>query len=254
MCRVFICAGNNETLLLPLIIIYKCKDLLSAKEIKQKVATEAVNFIQQDMVIGIGSGSTVFYFIEELGKRIKNGLKITGVPTSQETLSLATERGINMISLNDLPSIDLVIDGADEIDPKLQLIKGGGAALLQEKIVANASKEVMIIADNSKLVSQLGKFPLPVEVIPYAWKPVQQQIQKQYCIRSSIRMKNDSPLVTDHGHYILDCYFEKIKDAPLLNVELHLIPGVVETGLFISLCHMALIGQPDGSIQTLRKA
>lgn len=228
--------------------------MISVKEIKQKVAAEAVNFVHQDMVIGIGSGSTVFYFIEELGKKVKSGLKITGVPTSQQTLALATERGISMLSLNDLPVIDIVIDGADEIDPQLQLIKGGGAALLQEKMVANASREIIIITDNSKTVPQLGKFPLPVEVIPYGWKSVQQQILRQYSVKSAIRMKNNSPLITDHGHYILDCYFERIKDASLLNIELHLIPGVVETGLFINLCHKALIGQPDGSIRTIDKS
>lgn len=227
--------------------------MLSIEEIKQKVAAEAVNFIGQDMVIGIGSGSTVFYFIEELGKRVKNGLKCKGIPTSMQTLSLVTQQGIDMTSLNDLPVIDLVIDGADEIDPQLKLIKGGGAALLQEKMVANAAKEVIIIADNSKIVSQLGKFPLPVEVIPYAWKLVQQQIQKQYHVRSQIRMKNEKPLVTDHGHYILDCYFEKITDASMLNIELHLIPGVMETGLFINLCHKALIGHPDGHIETINR-
>lgn len=227
--------------------------MLSVNEIKQKVAAEAVNFVQQDMVIGIGSGSTVFYFIEELGKKVKSGLRVTGVPTSLQTLSLANEQGINMTSLNDLPAIDLVIDGADEIDPQLQLIKGGGAALLQEKMVANAAREVLIIADNSKSVSRLGKFPLPVEVIPHGCKIVQQQIQQRYNIKAPLRIKNDRPLVTDHGHYILDCYFEKIEDAASLNIDLHLIPGVVETGLFVNLCHKALIGHPDGHIETISR-
>ena len=227
--------------------------MLSTEEIKHKVGEEAAQLVKEDMVIGIGSGSTVFYFIESLAKRVKSGLNITGVPTSLYTLSLAEKGGINMTQLNDVPSIDLTIDGADEIDNSLQLIKGGGAALLQEKMVAASSKEVVIIADSRKLKDQLGAFPLPVEVVPYGWKQVQKKLRSLYHIEIELRIQNGEPLITDHGHYILDCHFGRITDAAFLNSSLHLIPGVVETGLFINLCNKALVGQPDGSIRQIRK-
>lgn len=227
--------------------------MLSPGEIKRLVGKEAVSLIQQDMTIGIGSGSTVFYFIEALGEKVRNGFSCKGVPTSLQTLSLAQQHGIPMIELNEAGQIDMDIDGADEIDEQFRLIKGGGGALLQEKMVAAASRQVVIIADEAKLKSQLGAFPLPLEVIPYGWKKVQQQIKDNWSIDSSLRMKNNQPLVTDHGHYILDCQFKNIPDPVQLNNSLHLIPGVVETGLFIDLCDLAIIGYPDGSIKRLTK-
>ena len=227
--------------------------MLSVSEIKQKVGEEAANIIQSGMVVGIGSGSTVFHFIEAVAKRVKKGLRFTGIPTSLHTLSLSEQQGIKMSKLNDMPGIDITIDGADEIDMNLQLIKGGGGALLQEKMVAAVSKQLIIIADNSKSKKQLGDFPLPVEVIPYGWKPVQEKISLDYSIRAELRIKEGAPYVTDHGHYILDCHFQNISDPFYLNTSLHLIPGVVETGLFIDLCKLAIIGQPDGSIQYIPK-
>jgi ribose 5-phosphate isomerase A len=158
-----------------------------------------------------------------------------------------------MVELNEVDHIDLDIDGTDEIDGQLQLIKGGGGALLLEKMVAATSKQVIIIADHSKLKSQLGTFSLPVEVVPYGWKIVRQQIQQIWSVNSSLRMKNDHPFLTDNGHYILDCQFGNITDPSQINIALHLIPGVVETGLFIDMCHIAIIGYPDGSIKRLTK-
>ena len=152
------------------------------------------------------------------------------------------------MKLNDVDSLPVTIDGADEIDDRFQLIKGGGGALLQEKMVAAASKKLIIIADETKLVKQLGHFPLPVEVITGGWKQVQKKIIAIGCSEAALRKINDKAFITDNGHYILDCYFEKIEDATGLNISLHLIPGVVETGLFINMANAVIIGRADGTI------
>jgi ribose 5-phosphate isomerase A len=226
---------------------------MTSEEIKKNAGFYAVNFVKQGMTIGLGSGTTVYWFIQELGKRIKQGLTITVIPTSVKTEQLAKEAGIGISDLNTVDSLPLTIDGADEIDPQGQLIKGGGGALLQEKIVAAASKELIIIADSSKLVQQLGKFPLPVEVIPFGYKQVQQQIiNSGLCKKIKLREKNGEFFITDHNHYILDCEFEKIVDAPALNTALHSIPGVVETGLFINMANKAIIGFEDGRIELIK--
>lgn len=217
---------------------------------KQTAGEYAVKFIEPNMTIGIGTGSTVHFFIQALAKKIKEGLNIQAVPTSTNTLQLATQLHIPIIDLNDINLLDITVDGADEIDPQLNLIKGGGGALLQEKIVAAASKKIIIIADESKVVDQLGKFPLPVEVIPFAWKQMQRQIEKLGCSNIVLRTKENEPFITDHGHYILDCHFEKINDAFLLHQQLNNIPGVVDNGLFIGMAHNAVIGYNDGSVRT----
>lgn len=224
--------------------------MITQEEIKKKTGAYVVDLVQQDMVVGIGTGSTAYWFIEALGRRVAAGLRCTGVPTSSESKRLAEERGIKTVGLNDVSGIDLTIDGADEIDPNLVLIKGGGGALLQEKMVAAASKRVVIIADHSKWVPQLGRFPLPVEVIPFGWKQVQQKVRHMFQIEAKPRMKQDKIFLTDHGHYILDCHFGTIANPELLNTSLHNIPGVVETGLFIHLAQTAVIGMPDGTIAT----
>jgi ribose 5-phosphate isomerase A len=220
-------------------------------EIKKKTGEYAVNLIEANMTIGIGTGSTAYWFIEALGKKVKEGFPCVGVPTSTASQELAIQWDIPLAQLNDVSSIDITIDGADEIDPQLRLIKGGGGALLQEKMVAAASKQLVIIADHTKLVDQLGKFPLPVEVIPYGWKQVQQKIRHLYQVEVKPRFRNERILTTDHGHYILDCFFETIHDPERLNTSLHNIPGVVETGLFIHMAKKALVGMPDGSIKTI---
>jgi ribose 5-phosphate isomerase A len=226
---------------------------MTSEEIKKNAGFYAVNFVKHGMTIGLGSGTTVYWFIQELGKRIKQGLTVTVIPTSVKTEQLAKEAGIGISDLNTVESLPLTIDGADEIDPQGQLIKGGGGALLQEKIVAAASKELIIIADSSKLVQQLGKFPLPVEVIPFGYKQVQQQIiNSGLCKKIKLREKTGEIFITDHNHYILDCEFEKIVDAPALNTALHSIPGVVETGLFINMANKAIIGFEDGRIELIK--
>src|SRR6478735_6951403 len=168
---------------------------------KQKAGEYAATLIEPGMTIGIGTGSTVYFFIQALAKKVKEGLIIKGVPTSTQTQQLATELNIPLVDLNDVEQLDLTVDGADEIDQQLQLIKGGGGALLQEKIVAAASKRMVVIADESKHVQTLGKFPLPVEVIDFGWKQTQQHIHQLGCDKIDLRTKNNKVFITDHGHY-----------------------------------------------------
>jgi ribose 5-phosphate isomerase A len=224
--------------------------MLSTGEIKRQVGVYAADLVQTEMTIGIGTGSTVYWLIKELGTRIKNGLSISVVPTSVETARLCKEIGITLSDLDTVSRLTLTIDGADEIDPLGQLIKGGGGALLQEKIVANASDKLVVIADSSKHVLKLGKFPLPVEVIPFGHKQVRQEIiSSGLCKSVLLRLRGGQPFITDHQHYILDCKYEEIDDATSLNTFLHSIPGVVETGLFIGMCDHAIIGHTDGRIE-----
>lgn len=222
--------------------------MLSSNEIKQRVALKAASLVKPGMLLGLGSGTTMYWCVNALAEHVKEGLQFTAVPTSSEIQKLAEEKGLSLTTLNEVDSIDLTIDGADEIDTNWQLIKGGGGALLQEKLVASVSRELVIIADHSKMVEQLGNFPLPVEVVPYGWKQVQKRLEQFYKIRITLREKNNRPFLTDHGHYILDCHFKQITDAPTLNGELNLIPGVVETGLFIDMVSGLYIGYADGSV------
>ena len=223
--------------------------MLSSNEIKQRVALKATSLVQPGMMLGLGSGTTMHWFVTALAEHVKEGLQCTAVPTSSDVQKLAEEKGIPLTTLNEVDSIDLTIDGADEIDTNWQLIKGGGGALLQEKLVASVSRRLVIIADHSKMVDQLGSFPLPVEVVPYGWKQVQKRLEQFYKVRITLREKNNRPFLTDHGHYILDCHFKQITDAPTLNGELNLIPGVVETGLFIGMVSGLYIGYADGSVK-----
>lgn len=221
-------------------------------EIKKKAGVYAADLVQRGMTIGLGTGSTVYWLIKELGERVKKGMNIAIVPTSLQTQQLAEEAGITVVGLDNMASLPLTIDGADEIDPDGQLIKGGGGALLQEKIVASASEELIIIADSSKLVPQLGKFPLPVEVIPFGYKQVIRKIMESgVCKRVRLRQKDDKPFITDHHHYILDCEYGKIESPVSLNKILHSFPGVVETGLFINMAHRVIVAHPDKSIEVI---
>jgi ribose 5-phosphate isomerase A len=226
--------------------------MFSAEEIKKNTGIYAADFIEDKMTFGLGTGTTVYWLIEELGKRIRQGLQVTAVPTSHETAELGKQAGIIISDLSEIDSLPFTIDGADEIDPQGQLIKGGGGALLKEKIVAAASDELIIIADNSKLVQQLGKFPLPVEIVSFGYKQVTQKIKKTgFCKRTTLRKKNGYNFVTDLHHYILDCEFEKIEDASSINILLNNIPGVVETGLFINMASKAIIGYDDGNVRVI---
>ncbi|MFT3825394.1 MAG: ribose-5-phosphate isomerase RpiA [Chitinophagaceae bacterium] len=226
---------------------------LSSEEIKKLTGEKAATFIKDGMTIGVGTGSTAYWFILALAQRIKQGLHCIAVPTSERSRQLAADHNIPLTTLNEVESIDITVDGADEIDPQLQLIKGGGGALLQEKMVAAASKEEIIIVDYAKLVPQLGAFPLPVEVIPYGYKQVQKQLSLFYKIDVQPRMKDGQLFITDHQHYILDCHFGAITDVQATDQHIKNIPGVVETGLFINMATRVLAGYPDGSIKELVK-
>lgn len=223
--------------------------MLTQDNIKQKLGIYAADFIGQNMLIGLGTGTTVYYLLKELGKRTQQGLEFTAVCTSVQTQNILKEEGINYVSLDDVDRLQLAIDGADEVDANGNLIKGGGGALLQEKIVEAASDELIIIVDEKKDVQTLGAFPLPVEVITFGWKQVQQKIEKTYNIKTTLRKKEENLFISDHKHYILDCYFNTIIDPEQINTQLHLIPGVVETGLFVGMATKIITGYSNGEIK-----
>jgi ribose 5-phosphate isomerase A len=173
--------------------------------------------------------------------------------TQDEIKQLVAKQAAQLVQNNMTVGIDITIDGADEIDANLQLIKGGGGALLQEKMVAAASRELFILADETKLVQKLGKFPLPLEVIPFGWKQVQRQIKETYHVDATLRIQDDQPFVSDHGHYILDCRFQQIEHPDILTYELNAIPGLVDNGLFVNMADLVLVGYADGRTETLHK-
>lgn len=215
-------------------------------DLKQIAGEYATTFVKDGMKIGLGTGSTAYWTIQKLGQRVKEGLSIQAVPTSKETEALAQQLNIPLISLNDVQSLDLTIDGADEIDSNLQLIKGGGGALLREKIVASSSKELIIIVDESKVVTRLGTFPLPIEIIPFAWKQTESKIQSLGC-QTTLRLKNNETFITDNNNMIIDCIFPNHIPTPSdLHKRLKMITGVVETGLFVNMTSKAIIGTKNG--------
>jgi ribose 5-phosphate isomerase A len=219
---------------------------------KQIAAHAAVELVEEGSIVGLGSGSTAAWAVRFLAERVRNGLKITGIPTSQQTQHLAEQLGIPLVTLGEHPRIDIDIDGADEIDPQLNLIKGGGGAFLREKIVASVSRRFIVIADSAKQVKRLGKFPLPVEVVPFAQSLIKPQIE---ALGAKVSLRNyayGNPYVTDEGHHILDCTFGEIVDPAALAEKLCHIPGVVEHGLFIGMAELALIGK-DGKVVQLRR-
>ena len=228
------------------------RELDSLDQEKQLAARAAVQLVESGNVVGLGSGSTANHAVRFLADRVRQGLKIVGIPTSQKTKQLAEQLGIPLTTLDDQPRIDIDIDGADEIDPQLNLIKGGGGALLREKIIASASRRFIVIAESTKQVPHLGKFPLPVEVIPFAEPVVRRRIEGLGAQVKLRRYAYDNPFVTDEGHQILDCSFGQISDPAALSQALHSIPGVVEHGLFIGMAEMAFIGK-DGSVIQLKK-
>lgn len=211
---------------------------------KRAAAEKAVSYIKDNMIIGLGTGSTTYYAIQIIGQKIANGLKIQGVPTSLETERLA--KGNNIPLLYEFEQIDITIDGADEVDEHGNLIKGGGGALTREKIVAAASKKEIIIVDESKLVKSLGKFPLPVEVLPFGWRFVQKKIESLgYVVK--LRKKDEKIFISDNQNYILDCIFNYINNPLELTIQINSIPGVVENGLFVGMTDLVIVGHADGS-------
>jgi ribose 5-phosphate isomerase A len=219
---------------------------------KETAARASLRFIHDGDVVGLGTGSTAAYAVRFIAERVQAGLKIRGIPTSVRTKELAASLGIPLTTLDECQQIDVTIDGADEVNPDLQLIKGGGGALLREKITASASRQLVIVADSSKQVPVLGKFPLPVEVIPFAQALIAKKIA---ALGAAVQLRNDSsgkPFVTDEGHHILDCSFGQIPDPPALASKLESMPGVVEHGLFIGMASVALIGKGDKVLELRR--
>lgn len=217
----------------------------------------AADFVQDGMRVGLGTGSTAAWLVRRLGQRVRQeGLRIIAVPTSTRTSQLAREVGINVVSLDEARWLDLTIDGADEFDAELTLIKGGGGALLQEKIVATASDQMIVITDAAKEVATLGAFPLPVEVIPFGWqasKALVEEILASMDVmgrQSSLRMNGDQPYMTDEGNYILDLALGRIGNARQLAMVLNQVPGVVENGLFVDIADQVVIGHADGTCET----
>ncbi|MFT9597787.1 ribose-5-phosphate isomerase RpiA [Mesobacillus sp.] len=203
---------------------------------KELVGIKAAEYIKDGMVVGLGTGSTAYYTITKLGDLVRNGLNIKGIPTSEQTAALAVEQGITLVDFKDVKQIDLAIDGADEFDSNLNLIKGGGGALLREKIIANAASTFIVIADSSKGAEKLGAFPLPVEIVKFGAEMTSRKIAELGC-EAKLRLNGNQPFITDNGNYILDCDFKKIELPQELEKQLNIIPGVVENGLFVNMAN-----------------
>lgn len=231
-------------------------DLSPIENAKRVAARRAAEMVETGMRVGLGTGSTAAWLVRRLGERVRDdGLQIRAVPTSTQTAALAREVGIEVISLNEAKWLDLTIDGADEFDGDLNLIKGGGAALLQEKIVATASDQMIVIADAGKQAEALGAFPLPIEVIPFGLQATQKLVEDTLVSmdvlgrETSLRMKEDALLVTDEGNHILDLHLKRIGNPRQLALALNQLPGVVENGLFIDICDRVVIGFGDGKVE-----
>lgn len=231
-------------------------ELSPVEKAKFVAAKKAVEFIENGMRVGLGTGSTAAWMVRCLGERVRQeGLRITGVPTSSRTAKLAREEGIEVVTLEEARWLDLTIDGTDEFDAELNLIKGGGGAHLQEKIVATASDRMIVIADAGKEVRHLGAFPLPLEVIPFGWMTTKALVEEMLVSldvmgrETTLRMNGDKPFVTDEGNRILDLHLGRIGNARQLALALNQVPGVVENGLFIDICDRVIIGYGDGRVE-----
>ena len=224
---------------------------------KQAAGIAAAEHVKTGMILGLGTGSTVAFFLEALAERMaKEGIEVIGVPTSMDTADKCKELGISLATLEEQPVLDLVVDGADEVDPEFRLVKGGGGALLREKIVAAAGTKVIIIIGSGKRVDRLGTtFLLPVEVLPFGYLSIRENVARLgFCEPYVRNTEAGEPFITDNGNYILDCQFENgIADANQLHADLSQIPGVVEIGLFIDLCHLVIEGADDGKVVTLQR-
>jgi len=226
------------------------------EEAKKRVALEAVKHVKDNFIVGLGSGSTAAYVIQEIGEKTrKEGLRILGVPTSHQAMMLAVHCGVPLTTLDEHPQLDLAIDGADQVDRKLNLIKGGGGALTREKIVASASKEFVIVADETKLVEKLGtNHTVPVEVLPFALTTVMVRLRE---LKGKPILREGGgkvgPLVTDNGNFVVDVDFGSVDDVKELNLRLKLISGIIETGLFVGMADVVYLGKPGGVEKLVRK-
>lgn len=227
---------------------------------KFNAAQTAIDYIKDGMIVGLGTGSTSAHFVRALGERVRQGLRVKGVPTSEATRNLAEQVGVPLIEISQVTAIDVDVDGADEVDPAFRLVKGGGGALLREKIVAAASKQMVVIADETKWVETLGAFPLPVEVTRFGFALTQERVaealRKTGCAGDEVVLrvsgKANEPVITDGGNYILDAHVKRIANAEALAAELQAIAGVVEHGLFIGLAQTVILGKAKGAeVKTL---
>jgi ribose 5-phosphate isomerase A len=227
---------------------------MDVESLKKEAGEAACSYVKSGMNVGLGTGSTVKYTILELGRRVqKEGLDIVGVPTSLATRDLAEQVGIPLVELDDLSHLDVVIDGTDEFDPTFQLIKGGGAALLREKIVAQSARSMIVVADQRKQVDCLGAFPLPIEVTPFSFHTTQRAIETTLGCTSSLRMNDDEPLLTDNGNHIIDAHTGATIDDPVETERRLLnIAGVVQVGLFNDMCSVVILATNNG-VQVLTK-
>lgn len=233
-------------------------DLPPAELGKRAAAMKALEFVEDGMKLGLGTGSTAKWFVDLLAERMhREGLRVTGIPTSGRTRAQAEALGIPLTTLDEAGWLDLTVDGADEFDARLNLIKGGGGALLQEKIVATASDRMIVITDPSKQVAALGRFPLPVEIVRFGHATTMRLIARLLGrhdvdgLGLRLRPGDRGPYLSDEGHYIVDLDLGRIGDAERLNAGLNAIPGVVETGLFIGIASAVVVGEPDGTARVL---
>jgi len=219
---------------------------------KQAAARASLKYVRDGQIVGLGSGSTATFAIRMLGERVREGMNIRGIPSSVASRDLAVDLGIPLITFEDAQQIDVTIDGADEFDPSLNLIKGGGGAMLREKIVASASRQLVIVTDSSKQVPMLGKFPVPVEVISFAEPLVAKRISDLGAKVVQRQDKSGKPYITDEGHHILDCHFGKIPDPTTLGRTLSEMPGIVEHGLFVGMANIVVMAKA-GAVEEFRR-
>ena len=232
------------------------KKQLTADEMKKAAALAVLPKVQDGMVVGLGTGSTANHFIDALGEKVKAGLNIKCIATSTATAERARALGMTLTTLEDHPFIDITVDGTDEIDPSFRLIKGGGGALLFEKIVASSSRYMVVIADESKQVKKLGAFPLPVEVVPFGIKATAWKLERGFKMvnlepKMTLRVRDGKPFRTDAGNCIIDCACGELKEEDRLDFVINNIPGVVNNGLFIGICGVAYIAHADGKVEEL---
>lgn len=224
---------------------------MDVEQLKQIAGEQAAERVSDGAVVGLGTGSTVKYTILKLGERVRAGMDIVGIPTSESTARLARQVGIKLAALEDYDSIDITIDGADEVDSNFNLIKGGGGALLREKMIAYYSTYELIVVDERKVKTELGAFPLPIEVVQFGYKRTMRRLADLGCV-PELRHINNEVFITDNGNYIIDCKFGAIKEPSELESKLNMIPGVVENGLFIGLADEVIVGTKKG-IKTLKR-
>lgn len=219
---------------------------------KKAAALKAIEFVHDGMIVGLGTGSTAKHLVIALGDKVRAGMRLRGIPTSHETAALARQSGITLIDDENRWEIDVAIDGADQVDPAFNLIKGGGGALLKEKIVAASAKQFIVLVDHTKQVPRLGgSFPLPIEIIPFGWGSTAREIERLTRSTVVLRERNGAPFKTEAGHLIVDVHLQRIDQPRELEIALNQIPGIVETGLFVGRTDLLIVGTPDG-VQTHR--